>query len=508
MAPAPTETAPTLEVADLRSCDRWLERAPLADPQQAIDALRAVVAAVGNRRLAPRVHLDILERLREPAKTTCEERIKRFAGRALPLREGEAEALTQVAGLLREFWSGYYALLIDTLQNGLGALDRKLHLLAGRCLEAGSETAVAYYRARHEVPAGIWRDLHEVFGLAEQRKFALEPLPGESNRPGPTCKALYVRALLLQTARPYGLSGREIELARRWIRGWGDHVELRVVTESRDALIVDLHSDLPPSHRSMSGESIQPAWRALEHINLKRSVQKRIAALRRGATCTELGLGRDCRPREAEALLVHLFNAWFSPPHVRQFQRRTVRQDIELIVGFEAIHAHELVQPTDATIADAHDELVVASVAQKWKLLEDSPAGFRVRRPDQGDRLNHLQLVAIRPPGSAQYILTETRWLMLDQRNTMSAGLQALRGLARAALARVSTLEASTDEPYKRVFILAESGGRESLIVPPSGFLEGCFIELLDGNRRQRVRVADITRRGADYECVAFEALL
>lgn len=507
MALAPTESVTQIEITDLRSCDRWLERAPLADPQQAIEALRAVVATIGNRRLGPRVHLDILERLRDPAMSTCEERIKRFAGRALPLREGEAEALTQVVGLLQEFWSGYYTLLIDAAQHGLGVLDRKLHLLAGRCLEAGCETAVAYYRARHEVPPGVWKDLHEVFGLAEQRQFALEPLPGEGNRPGPTCKSLYVGALLLQTARPYGLSAREIELARRWMRGWADHVELQQVTETRDALIVDLQSDLPPSHRSVTGDAMQPGWRAVEQVDLKRSVRKRIAALRRGATCAELGLGRDCRPREAEALLVHLFNAWFSPPNVRQFQRRTVRQDVELIVGFEAIHAHELVQPTDAVIAGG-DELIGGGVAEKWRLLEDSPAGFRVRRPEGGGRLNHLQLVAIRPPGSAQYILTETRWLMLDQRNSMSAGLQALRGLARAAFARVSTLEADTDEPDKRVFILAESKGNASLVVPPGGFLEGCFIELLDGDRRQRVRITEITRRGADYECVAFEALL
>lgn len=505
MALSASEVSPAIEVIDLRSCDRWLERAPLADPQQAIEELRGVIASVGNRRPSPRVHFDILERLRESARTTCEERTKRFVGRALPLRDSEAQALAQVVALLREIWGGYYSLLIDGAQHGFGMFERRLNVLAARCIETGGEIAVAYYRARQEVPSSVWKDLNEVFALAERKKLALEPLPAEGNRAGATCKALYVRALLLQTARPYGLTGREIELARRWIRGWGEHVGLDTVAPGHEGLVVDLQGDAPPSHRRIAQDESQASWRAMESVPLKRSVQKRISALRRGVAPADLGLGRDCPTREAETLLVHLFNAWFAPPHVRQFNRRTVREDIEVIVGFEAIHDLVQAQSHDARDASAGN---TPGSAQKWRLLEDSPAGFRVRRPEHGDRLNHLQLVAIRPPGSLQYILAETRWLMLDLRTTMSAGLQALPGLARAAHARVSSLDASNDEPYQNVFVLAASKESEQLIMGPGTFLEGCFIELLDGGRRRRVRVAASTRRGADYDCVSFEELL
>jgi hypothetical protein len=58
------------------------------------------------------------------------------------------------------------------------------------------------------------------------------------------------------------------------------------------------------------------------------------------------------------------------------------------------------------------------------------------------------------------------------------------------------------------VFVLGGTKGTDQLIVVPGAFLEGCFIELLDGQRRQRVRVAGITRRGTDYDCVSIEALL
>ncbi len=500
---SPSEALSPLEVTDLRSCDRWLERAPLADPQQAIDELCALVAAVGDRRLAPRVHFDILERVRDPAQATCEERTKRFAGKPLPLREAESQALAQVVALLRQLWTGYYTLLSDGVQHGFGVFDRKQHVLAARCLETGAEIALAYYRARQEVPAYVWKELNEVFALAENREFASEPLPAEGNRTGPTCKALFVRALLLQTARPYGLTGRELELARRWIRGWGEHVELNVVPTNYEGPVVDLRSDAPPTHRAVTAQTVQPAWRAIENLLLKRSVQKRLSALRKGtATPAELGLGRDCPAREAEVLLTHLYNAWFFPPHVRQFNRRAVREDIELLVGLESIHSMLQAQVSQTKQSEP------CHAAQKWKLLEDSPAGFRVRRPEQGDRLNHLQLVAIRPPGSMQYILTETRWLMLDQRNLMSAGLQALPGLARAVYARVASLEDASDEPHHRVFVLGGSKGTDQLIVVPGAFLEGCFIELLDGERRQRVRIAAITRRGTDYDCVSIEALL
>lgn len=504
MALSANDVLPAIEVIDLRSCDRWLERAPLADPQQAIEALRAVIASVGNRQPLPRVHLDILERLREPARATCEERTKRFTGRALPLRESEAEALAQVVALLREFWTGYHTLLTHGLQHGSGMPDRKLHLLAARCLETGSEIAVAYYRARQEVPSGVWRDLNEVFSLAEHKQLALEPLLDEGSRTAPTCKALYVRALLLQTARPYGLSGREIELTRRWIRGWGEHVELANADAGCEGLVVDLHSDAPPAHRSVAPDASPTSWRAMESTPLKRSVQKRISALRRDASPADLGLGRDCTPREAQALLTHLLNAWFSPPHVRQFNRRAVREDIEVLVGFEAIHAALQAQSHEAR--DGQEG--APDLGQKWKLLEDSPAGFRVRRPEHGDRLNHLQLVAIKPPGSLRYILAETRWLMLDLRNTMNAGLQALPGLARVGHARVASLDTSSDEPYQNVFILTTNTGSEQLIVTPGAFLEGCFVELLAEGRPRRVRIAASKRRGSDFDCVGFEALL
>jgi hypothetical protein len=521
---------PKQGVTDLKSCERWLAQVTLADAERACFELTMLLEELEQSPPAERGYLEVLERLREPIKLATGEQSKKFTGRALPLRNPEIAAFNGVYDLLSAYARTYRRLLYVAVEERSPVLTKRIHALAGRALEFGGELALAHYRARRELTSEVWQDMNELYRLAEREQVELQPLPGNVNRSGPTCTELYVRGLLTHLARPYSLSGRELEWARRWIRQWEASVILVAPKGEEEAVTVDLESDDPPFHRKLKPEDTRASVRVVGLHDLKRTVQKRLQALQGGAKPEAIGLGRDVEQRECERLLAQLSQAWFEPPSARQFTRRMVTERIDVVLGITPIHlaiggktprrplAHWQYSRQDSERIHIYGTTGANPAVDKesfdverWELLEDSPAGFRMRRRGPGQRVNHHQLVGIKPQGAKNFILTEIRWITTGIDGTVTAGLQALPGLARPILARIAT--ATTDkpveDPYLQGFLLAAiQGGDASVVAPNGAFLEGCFIDMHFDDATTRVRLVSTVQHGYDFERITFTTLL
>jgi hypothetical protein len=512
-------------LADSKAAEAWLARAPLADPRQACHELTLLLESLEEVAPADRHMLEILERLREPVVVAQAEHSKKFSGRPLPLKDFEAAAFDQVYDLWSALGRAYRRLLRSAIENGSADLEGKEALLAQRAIDCVAELMLVHYRCRREVDGDVWRDLNRLYHLAETGGYVLRTVAaGRKIKAVSSCAEVYIRALLLHLAHPYGLSARELAWTRRWATMWAYKVDLSLAPEKDQGYAINLTGNAPPTW--VDAASASPEVRFLDVRNLRRSIKSRIKRLDEGHDPQTLGLGKDAVQPEAGRLLAGLLRAWVEAPASRQFTRRLVLGRTELTSGFESIHValsgklfksasrHWDYSRRDAEqihIYGTPQAVVDASpgqagfVSETWETLDESANGFRLRRKGAGERLNQLQLVALKPQGARNFILCEVRWLMVGIDRAITVGAQALPGLATAIAVRNAS--PPTPEPFVQAFLLPGSSSTPGALVLPSGWYQrGRELEMRVEEHPHRVRLTGLIQHGYDYDRVSFSS--
>ncbi len=510
-------------VVDAKSCEAWLSRAALADPKQACQNLTALLESLEDAPPPDADYLDVLERLREPIAITLTEHAKKITGRPVPLRDFEAGAFDQLHDLWSAFGRPYRRLLRNVETRAPGALTGQAALLTQRALDCVAELMTAHYRCRREVDFELWRELHQLYRIAEEGGYALETLNASlRSKTISSCHEVYVRALLLYLANPYSLGGREIGWTRRWSSAWAYKVDLVHAAEDAQGYSVDLASDQPPQWNRAA--QARPTTRFLDTSALRRSVKGRARKLEAGVDPQTLGLGKDCVQPDVGRLMNTLARNWLEAPAARQFTRRATPGSVMLVCGFEDIHtaltgkvfktasrhwdysrrdaeALQIYQTADMSASQA----VPVVPTEAWESLDESANGFRLRRTADGARLSHLQLVAIKPQDARSYILSEIRWLMHGVDRSMTIGAAALPGLATGVAIR-PVGNPSLPEPYIQAFLLpAIAGQPASLVVPAGWYQPGREVEVKNGEDVTRGKLGPLLQRGYEFDRAALE---
>jgi hypothetical protein len=514
--------ADTTAVVDAKTCEAWLSRAALADPRHACQELTALLESLEESPPADADYLDVLERLREPIAITLAEHAKKITGRPLPLRDHEAGTFDQLQDLWSAFGRAYRRLLRHVESAEPGALPHQAPLIAQRALDCTVELMTAHYRCRREVDFELWRELHRLYRSADDAGHAHENIPASlRSKTITSCHEVYVRALLLPLANPYALGGRELGWTRRWATTWAHKVDLVSAAADAQGYAVDLAGDQPPAW--IRAEQARDTTRFLETSQLRRSVKGRLRKLDAGVDPHTLGLGKDCVQPDVGRLLATLSRGWLEPPAARQFTRRATPGRVELVCGFDAIHAaltgksfrsasrHWDYSRRDAEALSVYQSTSVGNVdappavpTERWESLDESANGFRLRRDHDGARLAHLQLVALKPQDARRFILSEVRWLMAGVDRALVIGAAALPGLA-AGIAMRPVGNPTLPEPYTQAFLLpAAPGHAESLVVPAGWHQPGRELELKVDDELVRAQLGAVLQRGYDFDRVAF----
>jgi cyclic-di-GMP-binding protein len=512
-------------VADAKSCEAWLARATLADPKQACHELTGLLEALEDVSPSEGAYLEILERLREPIIIAQAEHGKKFAARPLPLKEYEISAFEQVYDLWATLGRAFRRLLRAAIEDGSPDLAGKEALLAQRALDCVGELMLVHYRARREVDSELWQDLHQVYQTAEQAGVVMTTVSaGHGSKSVSTCTEVYVRALLLALANPYGLAARELAWTRRWATMWAYKVDLVAAAADAQGYAVDLAYNQPPIW--IKAETAKPTVRFLETTNLRRSVRSRVKKLESGVEPQTLGLGKDCVQPEVGRLLVSLGRAWIESPAQRQFTRRLVTGRTELTSGLESIHLalsgkafRSAARHWDYTRRDAEQIYIYQGVspaaaaedttsgfsAEKWETLDESANGFRLRRKGGGERLALGQLVGLKPDGARSFILCEVRWLMTGIDGSLTIGASALPGLGAAVAVRPASMPNNAPEAFTQAFLLPNAAAQPSSLLLPSGWYQhGRELEMREEADVKRVKLLGVVHRGYDYDRANF----
>lgn len=512
----------TPALADAKAADAWIANAALVDPRQACHELTALLERLEEAPPRERVHLEILERLRDPIQVAQTEHSKKFTGRPLPLRDVESAAFDQVCDLWRAFASAYRRLLGAAVDGRDAELLPHEALLAERSVEATAAVITAHYRSRREVDGELWQQLHEVYQIAEACGLAKTAVSTKKKPAAAASPAqVYVRTLLLDISNPYALSARDFQWMRRWAGMWAHKIELGLALDAAQGFAVDLAGAAPPAWTRL--ESATPTTRFLDTSQLKRSIKGRLRKLEQGAEPEALGLGRDAVQPDASRLLTHLYRGWLEAPMSRQFTRRLAPGRTELLSGFDVIHLaltgrvfKGAARHWDYSRRDAEQLAIYGAVAEggsstpgvtteTWETLDESANGFRLRRKDPGERLSHHQLIGLKPQGAWSFILSDVRWLTVGIDGALVIGAQALPGLAQGVAVRPAWNGDGTPDPYVQAFALHSMPGASPSLVLPSGWYQtGRDLEMKTEEELIRVRLGGLLQRGYDFDRAAF----
>jgi cyclic-di-GMP-binding protein len=525
-----------LLIPDLQAGTDYLGQLQLANPVAAEQQLMRFLDTLLLNPPDPGILLALLEQARVPLSFVEEEMARRYHNKALPLSADEETFFEQVVLAWRKMGKAYalcarlqepdtanpdYALLVATI----------LH----RCLYYTGMVILEYYRARRELPAGIWLDLHGYYETAEEWGVAYTPVEDalESSLQATHCAAAYVTLLLIDIASPYSNSVRNLNLIRRWAGMWSSLVSVHGLEDDPDLppYIVELMKDLP-LHPSAATEDPGKDARRLDTGRLGLQVTHMLSQLRQRVTPSQLGLGEETSGHVVQ-LLEHLSRPWTQSASPRRFRRFSSEGTARVAIGFEAMHyfvSGEAFEQPDSAIAysrsdfdqmftfrdrvDPGQELLIRPAVSfpidVWSVINHSANGFRLARSSVGQKVMHSQLMALCPHDGDHFLLVQASWLMQDESSGLIVGVASLPGMPIAVGIRQDGKNNADNERFVRAFIMPpvpairEEG---SIVLPVGTYQASRILEVFRDHDFWKVRLKHVLQRGTDFDRVSYETV-
>lgn len=531
-----TMPLPSLSIPDLQAGSLYLSQVPLANPLLADQRLMAFLEALTENPPAPDVLLSLLEQTRAPLSFTEEEIARRYHNKPLLLTDEQEDRFERVISAWRHMAAAYSMCMRlhkpppdDPHYSTLAALV--LH----RRLYYTGLIIVEHFRARREVPAGIWQELHGHYETAEQLGVTFYPVQDslESDLQATHCTAAYVTLLLIDVASPYSNSVRDLSLIHRWAIMWAPLVALHPVNDEYEVppYLVELRKDLP-LHPTGATEKIGSDARLLDTSRLGLQLSHMLSQLHQRLTPSQLGLGEET-PGHVIKILERLSRPWTQSTSPRRFRRFASEGTARVVVGFEAIHffvgGEEFIQQDSAKAYSRgeFDELFtfrdrvmpgqqlnirkhVDFSADEWTVINHSANGFRLSRSHAGGRIAHGQLLSVCPHDGEHFLLGQATWLMQEYSGGVVLGIALLPGLPQAVAIRRATGQPGQADRFVRAFLLPPVAaiGQESSIVIPTGLYKASgLLEIVVGDKSWKARMLHVRQAGVDFDRISYETL-
>lgn len=527
-------TPSPLNIPDLQAGSHYISQLSLANPELAEQQIITFLDALIENPPDAGVLLSLLEQTRVPLSFTEEEIARRYNNKALVLSDEQEGSFQRVISAWRRMTKGY-------------ALCARLHepepdnshhstlaaTVQHRCIYYTGMIIIEHFRARRELPAGIWQELHGYYEAAEQRGVSCTPVNDslESDLQATHCAAAYVTLLLIEIANPYCTNGRDLALIRRWAGMWAPLVALHPVEDEYEIphYVIEFTKD-QPLHQTGSADSLEGDSRWLDTTRLGLQISHMVSQLNQRLTPSQLGLGEETSGH-ARRLLERLSRPWTQTASPRRFRRFASHGTARVAVGFEAIHyfigGKEFVQPDSGSIYSRgqFDEVFtfrdraspglalnikprISYSADEWVVINHSANGFRLGRSNAGERIAHSQLLAVCPHDGERFLLGQAAWLMQENGGGILAGVAILPGMPEAISVRRASTQPGHSDRFVRAFLLppVDAIGQEGSLVLPTGVYQASRpLELVGEGKSWTVLVKHVRQRGVDFERVSYE---
>ena len=526
--------SPNLVFTDIQSGGDYLSALPLANPVAAEEKLTAFLDALLAAPPDPGILFSLLEQARVPLCFVEEEMARRYYNRPLPLSDDEETCFQQVVAAWRKMARAYaMCAQMEEPATASAQFSALMATILHRCLYYTGMVILEHYRARRELPAGTWIELHGFYETAEEWQVAYTPVEDtlENNLQASHCAAAYATLLLIDVASPYSNSVRNLNLIRRWAGMWSPLISLHRLDDELELppYIVELMKDAP-LHPSSTSEDPGKDARRLDMTRLGLQVNHMLSQLRHRVTPAQLGLGEETSGHVIQ-LLEHLSRPWTQAASPRRFRRFATQGFAKVAVSFEAMHfcvSGKPFEQPDIAIAYSRkdfDQLFtfrdradpgaaliirppISYPVDEWSVINHSANGFRLGRSKAGQKLAHGQLLVVCPHDGDRFLLAQATWLMEDHSGGLLVGLATLPGMPQAIGVRQHVQGAASGERYVRAFMLPAMPAilEEGSVVLPAGiYTASKVLDVFHEESHWQIRLMHILQRGTDFDRVSFQ---
>lgn len=518
-----------MDFGDAQQCLSLLANLPLTNVPVAHDTLTALIGAMQNRPPPAVKYLEVLEAARAPLAFVQGQLAGRYSQKPLPPLSSEDETLRRVVILWQAMARSYRQ--VAKLAGNAVDLQRSA-LISHRCIHYSGKVILEYFRARRELPRGVWSELHGYYAAAEEAGIAATPArePLNEETQIESCAAAYAAVLLVDLANPFGRSARELNWICRWAPRFAPLTRITPTEEADPPRMYGVDLLLDRGLRPLDQQGRGANLRRLESSQLAQEIQRVLQQLKRKVAPKVLGLGDDCYEPACGRLLLQLFRPWCLLASGRRFPRRQAAGLAQVCRGFDAIHYYisgvEFVQPDHVRVYSREDFDTIVTfryqvdpsqplhvhaaqmgfILENWQVVDQSVSGFRLQCNEPGERIEYGDLAGLRPPDGGDFLLCRVSWLMYEGTGNLYAGVYALPGLPRAIGARPRGLSVPPSEQYVRAFFLPAVPAlkeQPSLVLPRGWYRPERLIEIYTDHPTE-VRLTELLTQGSNFDRVSF----
>lgn len=533
----PTDDRANPIFKDAESCARWLGQLQLTNLQQAHSQLLTQINELNRYPMRGAARLEILEQLRETAGYVQDDFARKLIAKPLPLSDNELMVFVAIVQLWQAMVAGYQRCLQSHIA-GDPSLEEQGALLCQRCLHYSGAAIFEHLCAGYEVDDKLWHQLHELYAYAEQHGLEQTDVadPLAPDLPHVNCVSSYVRILLACYARPAQLTRWQLQQLDSWLALWSNQITVKnhckINKSDAQPLVADLSSrqGLQP----LAGIRQHDDLRFLAMAPMSKLLRVKTILLEQGQTPQQAGLGDHYDRKSCIEFLTFLHRCWCENSQQRLGERREVAIAAQVCYKFNGIYAHMTglpfnpEKPTDnfsrlnyseiesvgtKTLHKQEHELVeMGYPLENWQMQDESATGARLLRTDHvGGRLAYQQLVAVRPVGSARFLLGSTAWVNVSRQNRLLIGISYLHGEALAVTIRKADAPHADHDDCAAGFLfpaLPELKSPASLILPREWFKADRLLELEHpAGDRIKVKLGFSVEHGWDYERASFKVV-
>lgn len=512
----PTErTAPPKDVeVRPKQVKAWIEALPLA---QSVDATKKVclhLAAINRAKLDLDDRLQILEAYRPVAAVLLDELAAIYGKASMPIGGRAREALTLARDLAGGLAVGYRICIAERGARLLAfGAKKQLPLLVLRAMQYLSALMRAGYKSYTPIAPGVWRELHQLYLLADRERVLAEPADPETKDAVVT---VYCECLLLALIDPYRLPPGEAERAVAQIRACRAPVTLgqvRPATRPGGHFIVPCDTDRPPKPAlSANDDTGGPNWRLLDANPIVDRLRTRLNALETGnvSATTSKSVGPD-----GLALMAKLIVLWGDPPK-RAYRRNPAEGTVAVCAGIKAIgHVVSAQSPlgmqaqqdalrsgiTMPLPALAVDEASQPIPVFEYDVVNASEGGLKVRRATSTPQAIAVgEVVGIKQPGKP-WTVAAVRWITAYDEGGMEFGVQFLASRASpVAVQPTITSSGGQPRPALRLSDPDDPAMGDTLLTPTGTFSELREFEVVEGGETRCVRARQLIEKTSRFE--------
>lgn len=400
----------------------WLDTLPFANPMQVAQQLLMALYALNRHTLDDDDRAALMALYRPVVARVVAGLEAQIADAGLPLPPAQRQAGTLLRELQIELGTGYKHVL-QALANRriVRASSKRVAETAARVLGAHYDVQFACHLTRVTPPAGLWREIHQVYAYA-QTAGAAELAVDDA----PTPVAAYCRVVLFGRADPPHMSHAELIHTRLYLEKYAGRATLAAAPVSgHPGFSVPIDGDAAPSPVA-AGPARESLW--LDTSVLCQHLQAVQLHLRTGDTPRKIRLPEGMQAETTQILGTHLLKQWCASPQ-RAFRRHTPTDAaLTVVAGLGAIH--RLLNPGPAPAAE-EDYTPVATPAPvtptRWTILNDSAAGLALSgTPGASLNLRVGDALALQADGDAEWSLGVIRWLRMRDTQEIEFGVERL----------------------------------------------------------------------------------